>query len=62
MFADNDMSFVGERAAQETGPTYCMSDHNGEDANDLLVRAGLMAVCLKLQHIRSSLRARDPDP
>jgi putative DNA primase/helicase len=48
VFADNDVSNAGERAAKETGLRYCMSDVIGEDANDLHKRAGLTAVCKKL--------------
>lgn len=44
VFADNDKSEAGERAAKETGLPYCISDRQGEDANDLHARAGLMAV------------------
>jgi putative DNA primase/helicase len=48
VFADNDESGAGERAASATGLPYRMSDRLGEDANDLFRRAGLMAVCSKL--------------
>lgn len=43
-FADHDKSGTGERAAQQADVAYCMSPIEGEDANDLYVRAGLMAV------------------
>lgn len=43
-FADHDRSATGERAVQQADLAYCMSDVEGEDANDLYVRAGLMAV------------------
>ena len=52
VFADNDRSEAGERAAQQTGLPYCMSDRVGEDANDLHMRAGLMAVCQHLMTVR----------
>lgn len=52
VFADNDASGAGERAAQATGLPYCMSEIEGEDANDLHVRAGLMAVCSLLMKAR----------
>ncbi len=45
VFADNDKSGAGLRAAEATGLPHCMSPQVGEDANDLHVRAGLMAVC-----------------
>ncbi len=45
VFADNDASGAGERAAKATGLSYCMSPVEGEDANDLHKRAGLMPLC-----------------
>ncbi|HEY8879192.1 MAG TPA: hypothetical protein VIN03_16610 [Roseateles sp.] len=44
VFADNDESGAGKRAAIETGRPYCMSGEVGEDANDLHKRAGLFKV------------------
>ncbi|MFM0732344.1 toprim domain-containing protein [Paraburkholderia sediminicola] len=52
VFADNDASLAGARAAVKTGLSWCMSDVVGEDANDLHKRAGLMAVCQKLMEAR----------
>jgi phage/plasmid primase-like uncharacterized protein len=52
VFADNDKTQAGERAAKETGLPYCMSDVLGEDANDLHARAGLMAVSQLLMNVR----------
>ncbi|MBP9906577.1 MAG: toprim domain-containing protein [Rhodoferax sp.] len=52
VFADHDRSGVGEKAAQATGKPYCMSPVEGEDANDLHARAGLMAVCQLLMNVR----------
>jgi len=57
VFADNDASGAGERAAVNTGLPYCMSDAVGEDANDLHKRAGLMAVVAKLMTARRQERA-----
>jgi putative DNA primase/helicase len=54
VFADHDASGAGERAARTTGLPYCMSDHVGEDANDLHMRAGPMAVCQKLMSVMRS--------
>lgn len=54
VFADNDKSEAGERAAKETGLPYCMSPKIGEDANDLHARAGLMAVAQMLMQLRRS--------
>ena len=53
VFADNDKSYAGEKAAKETELPYCMSDRAGEDANDLHARAGLMAVQSLLMKARS---------
>ena len=52
VFADNDASLTGEKSALATGLPWCMSDAAGEDANDLLVRAGVMAVAKKLMEVR----------
>ena len=54
VFADNDASGTGLRAAQSSGLPYCMSDIEGEDANDLFKRAGVMAVVKKLMEARRS--------
>jgi putative DNA primase/helicase len=53
VFADNDKSGAGERAARETGLPYCMSEIEGEDANDVHVRGGLMPVCSLLMKART---------
>ena len=55
VFADNDKSEAGERAAQATGLPYCMSPVVGEDANDMHVRAGLMSVAKKLMEVRRAV-------
>lgn len=49
VFADNDESGAGQRAAIQTGKPYCMSGVTGEDANDLHKRAGLfkVATCMR---------------
>jgi phage/plasmid primase-like uncharacterized protein len=52
IFADNDVSKTGEKAAQATGLPYCMSDAVDEDANDLHTRAGVMAVAKLLMEAR----------
>jgi putative DNA primase/helicase len=53
VFADNDKSGAGERAARETGLPYCMSPNVGEDANDVHARRGLMPVCVLLMKARA---------
>lgn len=52
VFADNDKSGAGERAAKDSGLPYCMSERQGEDANDVHVRGGLMAVQSLLMQAR----------
>ncbi|MGJ7497486.1 toprim domain-containing protein [Variovorax sp. RT4R15] len=52
VFADNDTSGAGERAARETGLPYCMSAKEGEDANDVHKRGGLLPVCGLLMEAR----------
>jgi putative DNA primase/helicase len=54
VFADNDASQAGERAAIATGKPYVMSDVVGEDANDLHKRAGLFKVAQMLMRIREA--------
>lgn len=52
VFADHDQSGVGEKVAQATGKPFCMSPVEGEDANDLHVRAGLVPVVELLMNVR----------
>ena len=52
VYADNDKSGAGERAAIDAGLPYCMSDTVGFDANDDHQKHGLMAVCKKLMDLR----------
>jgi len=52
VFADNDKSGAGLKAAIDTGLPYCMADTEGWDANDLHGRSGLMAVCKKIMEAR----------
>lgn len=52
VFADNDASGAGERAAQATGLPYCMSDVVGEDPNDLYRRCGAMAITALVMQTR----------
>ncbi len=53
VFADNDASGAGERAAKSTGLPYCMADVVGWDANDLHSERGLLAVCRELMGVRA---------
>jgi putative DNA primase/helicase len=52
IFADNDQSETGQKAAQQTGLPWTMADHIGWDANDLHVNAGLFAVVKKVMDLR----------
>lgn len=52
VIADNDVSLAGEKAARKTGFPWAMSDHVGEDANDLHQRAGLAALCKLILDVR----------
>lgn len=57
VFADNDVSGVGEAAAKKTGYPYVMSDVVGEDANDMHQRIGLMRLCSLLMSARKAFKA-----
>jgi phage/plasmid primase-like uncharacterized protein len=52
IFADNDDSGTGQKAAAETGLPWTMSDIVGEDANDLQQSGGLFAVVGKIMKLR----------
>lgn len=52
IYADNDVSQAGEKAAIKTGLPYCMSDKVGHDANDDHIEYGIMHVCKKLIALR----------
>ncbi|GAB3362690.1 MULTISPECIES: hypothetical protein [Giesbergeria] len=52
IFADHDQSGTGQKAAEATGLPWCMSPVEGEDANDLHQRAGLLAVRQLLMRVR----------
>ncbi len=55
VFADNDQSQTGEKAAQETGLPYCMANQIGMDANDLHRQIGIMEVAKKISEARRRL-------
>lgn len=52
VFADNDASETGQKAAAETGLPWTMADKVGHDANDLHVAEGLFAVVAKIMALR----------
>jgi putative DNA primase/helicase len=53
VFADNDESQAGERAAIAAGLRYVMAQTVGHDANDLHQRCGLMSVAKLIMEARS---------
>jgi putative DNA primase/helicase len=57
VFADNDKSGAGAKAAQETGLPWCMAPETGMDANDLHMRDGARALAKLLRHITAQARA-----
>lgn len=58
VFADNDESKTGERAAIETGLPWTMSDEVGYDANDMHDKLGLMSVVKKVMDLRKEVLTR----
>lgn len=54
VFADNDKSGAGERAAKATELSYCMAPTLGDDANDMHQRDGLFALCSLMQKARAA--------
>jgi len=52
VYADNDASGAGQRAAEKTGLKWCMSEALGNDANDDHKQFGLMHVAAKLMKVR----------
>jgi putative DNA primase/helicase len=57
VFADHDPGKAGQEAAEKTGLPWAMSDIEGEDANDLSARAGVLAVASKLLTLRRQITA-----
>lgn len=55
VFADNDESQTGEKAAQETGLPWTMADQVGCDANDLHLSKGLFHVVKKIMDCRKDV-------
>lgn len=60
VFADNDESGAGERAAKAAGLPYCMAPTVGHDANDMHAKAGLFHVAALMARVPH--RVADPVP
>lgn len=58
VFADNDESKTGEKAAIETGLPWTMADEVGMDANDMHDKLGLMSVVKKVMDLRKEVLTR----
>ncbi len=54
VFADNDESGAGQRAAVTTGLPYCMSPWQGEDANDMHQRAGVFKLANLMMGVKAA--------
>lgn len=54
VFADNDASGAGLRAARDTGLRFCMSGTEGHDANDMHMRDGIYKVASLMVDAMSS--------
>jgi putative DNA primase/helicase len=52
VFADNDESKTGQKAAEQTGLPWVMADETGFDANDLHKSRGLFAIVGKIMKCR----------
>lgn len=61
VFADNDESFAGQRAAEKTGLPWCMSATLGNDANDDHKQFGLMHIAQMLVNVRIQLGGNTHD-
>jgi putative DNA primase/helicase len=58
VWADNDKSKTGEKAAIETGLPWVMPDEEGWDFNDLRVKKGIFAIKKKLFELNAKARQK----
>jgi len=58
IYADNDVSQTGEKAAIQTGLPYVMSDVVGHDANDDMQKFGTLFVAKKLLELNQKWMQR----
>ena len=61
VFADNDESKTGEKAAIETGLPWTMADEVGMDANDMHDKLGLMSVVKKVMDLRKKVLTQETE-
>lgn len=52
IFADNDASETGQKAAESTGLPWTTADEQGWDANDLHIKSGLFNVVAKIMELK----------
>lgn len=57
VFADNDKSGAGAKAAEETGLPWCMAPEVGTDANDWHAREGVRELAKLLRNVSAQARA-----
>lgn len=55
VFADNDTSETGQKAAEETGLPWTMADKEGWDANDLHVKGGMFRLATKIMELKKAV-------
>jgi putative DNA primase/helicase len=61
VFADNDESKTGEKAAIDTGLPWTMADEVGMDANDMHDKLGLMSVVKKVMDLRKKVLTQETE-
>jgi putative DNA primase/helicase len=59
VIVDNDKSGTGQRAAEQIGWSYWMSDEAGEDCNDFMIRVGMFNLTQQLRKVIHSQNQLD---